>query len=618
MAPREKTTAEQKVHLLARLDDYIESRKHNALTKFWASLFQSWFALWPETEDMSIENAERRKAAHGQAIDQKQEYLKTWYRNRTGPARARTRAPPGQVVVAPAVKPTRCLQPVEVYFKKYYATRVAPFLNTKGMSKGQRLKTIRAVTDAKFGLETPEIKEEVRVAYEAQKKEKEQQRKAGHTQDDPTPESYAAGIKMISAHFNAFTAGTESSGWSFVLLAGGPDPQNGGRIRTAGFHYGTNKHGHNVREHVPEFAAQFVPLFGQYLSTCYTPEECASRGLMPDGDTLRRSTSPQSLASPPRSPLQQTPIIHAPVTAVHLQANPLPSVSSLLHSDIVNDPAAAFPGDSISFDDDFWDTFDPSELMPGLEGLGSGGGNSPYPSLLDELTGPLFLPEAMLNAPTVPFDHAGLSAPQVSASATAGFGAPLPFNTGATMDTAPTLHTPNTSAPFTNLLPGANPAVNTPTVPVANASATNTPAATANAPVATVNVPAATPAATVDAPVVTANAPAATANAPAATVNVPAATPAATVDAPAAIANAPAATPAANPAAHDGPIDSGSDNQVAGPLQPKRRKRTRDEVDLNMIVSGKRIKKLKTRTEVESFTANAKGKENRPPPPAPA
>lgn len=73
MAPREKTTAEQKVHLLARLDDYIESRKHNALTKFWASLFQSWFALWPETEDMSIENAERRKAAHGQAIDQKQE-----------------------------------------------------------------------------------------------------------------------------------------------------------------------------------------------------------------------------------------------------------------------------------------------------------------------------------------------------------------------------------------------------------------------------------------------------------------------------------------------------------------------------------------------------------------
>ncbi len=155
-------------------------------------------------------------------------------------------------MVAPAVKPTRCLQPVEVYFKKYYATRVAPFLNTKGMSKGQRLKTIRAVTDAKFGLETPEIKEEVRVAYEAQKKEKELQRKAGHTQDDPTPESYAAyvphsrlsftsinpspsrGIKMISAHFNAFTAGTESSGWSFVLLAGGPDPQNGGRIRTAG------------------------------------------------------------------------------------------------------------------------------------------------------------------------------------------------------------------------------------------------------------------------------------------------------------------------------------------------------------------------------------------------
>ncbi|KAF9487317.1 hypothetical protein BDN71DRAFT_1514087 [Pleurotus eryngii] len=86
---------------------------------------------------------------------------------------------------------------------------VAPFINIVGMGKALCIKTIQAVTDTKLQLETNKVKEIVCVTYESQKKE-EEQLKAGHTEDDPTSESYTVGIKMISAHFNMFTAATAS------------------------------------------------------------------------------------------------------------------------------------------------------------------------------------------------------------------------------------------------------------------------------------------------------------------------------------------------------------------------------------------------------------------------
>lgn len=73
MAPREKTTPEQKVHLMARMDEYLEARKHNALTRFWSIIFQSWWSLWPAQEDMSIENPEERRVAHARAIEKQEE-----------------------------------------------------------------------------------------------------------------------------------------------------------------------------------------------------------------------------------------------------------------------------------------------------------------------------------------------------------------------------------------------------------------------------------------------------------------------------------------------------------------------------------------------------------------
>ncbi|KAF9487318.1 hypothetical protein BDN71DRAFT_1514088 [Pleurotus eryngii] len=196
----------------------------------------------------------------------------------------------------------------------------------------------------------------------------------------------------------------------------------------------------------------------------------------------------------------------------------------------------------------------------------------------------------MSNAPAGSFNPIRLSAPQASTSATTGFDAPLPFNTRGTIATTPTSLAFNTSAPFAHLPPAANLATisATPTLPALNASA---PLANANhALAANVDTNAIeTPAANADIPTSTTHT--ATADSPTITT-LTTANNMATPNAHTSAANTPVAnTPTANTAAA---IDSGSNNQVAGPLQPQRHKQTRDEVNPNMIISGKHIKKCKT------------------------
>lgn len=67
-------------------------------------------------------------------------------------------------------KATRCLQEVEIYSKKYYATRVAYLVEATFIGKPvpttpELLKMRRKITQAALDNETPEIKEEVASAH---------------------------------------------------------------------------------------------------------------------------------------------------------------------------------------------------------------------------------------------------------------------------------------------------------------------------------------------------------------------------------------------------------------------------------------------------------------------
>ncbi|KAL4256454.1 hypothetical protein AB1N83_012231 [Pleurotus pulmonarius] len=676
MAPREKTTPEQKVHLMSRMDEYLEARKHNALTRFWSIIFQSWWSLWPAQEDMGIENPEERRVAHARAIEKQEEYIKVWYRNRSSPARARSHAAGTTEVVVQHVKTTRCLQPIEVYTKKFYKTRVA--IDTTGLGKKARLKAIRSATEAKFKVETPEIKEIVRVEYERQKREKELQRKATRSRevpDAPTPESYAACIKAIPAQFKAFSAAVEGSGWSFVLLAGGPDPNNGGRIRTVGHHCGLNVHGLNIRQYTPEFNERVLPLLGKYLNTCYTiaPEECASRALVPPslgGDILQSTTLSQSPAStstpPPQSPVAPTtaPILPAPNASTDLDdefvweifgsepnsgLEPLEPQDDSIYPALLDGLMAplAFPapalnvpavpdGSRIPGPAPFADAFPtPAWNIPAIPDEMQSPGPAPvaghFPSLLDELMAPLAFPAPALNVPAVP-DGSRIPGPDAVGI---DFGVPRPAGLeGANLLSAnPIPTTADANRPIASPVAAiANAVASTPAACTAMNAANGTPVTTAPTTNAVENSAVAndvastaitnTPAANVVNPVANPGVPAI----PVANPGVPAvpvvnpgvpAIPVANPGVPA----VPVANPGANAVANTR-IDPAARNptESGGPLAPLKqsRKRTRDNMDPALIVDGKRIKKHKMREGVESLTAakRRKGKENRPPPPA--
>ncbi|KAG9223439.1 hypothetical protein PLEOSDRAFT_154732 [Pleurotus ostreatus PC15] len=283
MAPKEKITPEQKTHLMAQMDDYLEAQKHGSFTKFWVRLYQGWFHRWPAKEDPSIVDEAERREVYALAIKEQESYLKTWFRYRTAP-KVRTSHAAAQAPVAVELpKATRCHQEVEVYSNKYYASRVAPHVQAYYKDKpepsaDERLKMIRKITKETLASETPEIKDEIKELYLKERLATKEEKLVRTQKADPTPESYIAGIKSIEPRFDAFAQGlAQDSGWTFLLIAGGPDPSNGGRINTKSYQYGTNVFGLTFSSQEPEFKTACIPAFTKYLYSCYSPEQCAAR-----------------------------------------------------------------------------------------------------------------------------------------------------------------------------------------------------------------------------------------------------------------------------------------------------------------------------------------------------
>ncbi|KAF4586320.1 hypothetical protein EYR38_010595 [Pleurotus pulmonarius] len=328
MAPPPKATPEQWDFLEQNIDAYREAQKCGALQKFWPRVNKAWFDHWPETEDVTIENEEMRKMVYGKAISTKQKYVRVWFHNHGGPD---TRAPK-EVAVKPP-KTTCCLQLNKYYSKKYYDERIASNVTTalaafgdKKISAKTRLNIIHSQTTKAFNSETPEFKEKFVEEHKAyQERFAEEREKENGSELDPSPASYQAGIASIRAYFEQFAAQTAASGWSFVLLAGGPDPKNGGTIRTSAFHHGLNFLGRSISEQDPNFRARHLPAFAHFLTGCYTSEECDARALPTDA-SVNVSLSPPPLyvmsPSPTPEPTLPTP---TPAACTKIQSRPIPA-----------------------------------------------------------------------------------------------------------------------------------------------------------------------------------------------------------------------------------------------------------------------------------------------------
>ncbi|KAJ8462779.1 hypothetical protein ONZ45_g17813 [Pleurotus djamor] len=283
MAPRDKVSAAQKSFLEAWVDAYLEGKKGGRLDKVWVPLFHDWFQKWPVVENANIADKAERSRLHGEIIERWKTYIKRWFQNHAIP---RARGLPIYDLVEKylklhAARGKRAPQLLQFYCKKKFATRILPIVKAKiaalpsKPTSGERLKIVREVTASCFEGEGDEEKQAIQDEFDKAKAALEQP-----SGDTLTPASYAEAIKDLPSHFEAFAQLLGViTGWKFTLLAGGPDPRNGGRINTIAVHYGENHAGATWGVAMPNFKESIAAPFSAFLNSVYTPSDCASRAL---------------------------------------------------------------------------------------------------------------------------------------------------------------------------------------------------------------------------------------------------------------------------------------------------------------------------------------------------
>ncbi|KAF8199484.1 hypothetical protein BJ912DRAFT_844898 [Pholiota molesta] len=74
----------------------------------------------------------------------------------------------------------------------------------------------------------------------------------------------------------------EATGWKATFIAGGPEPAHGGRLNVISIHSGSTlgdvKMNFGRLERV-RYKDIILPIYGQFLQKCYSPEECRGRAL---------------------------------------------------------------------------------------------------------------------------------------------------------------------------------------------------------------------------------------------------------------------------------------------------------------------------------------------------
>ena len=66
------------------------------------------------------------------------------------------------------------------------------------------------------------------------------------------------------------------TGWSFLVLAGGPDPTNDGKIRTVSLQEGINQIGQTFAKSHPTFETDYVKPFHSFLKHVYRKQIVSS------------------------------------------------------------------------------------------------------------------------------------------------------------------------------------------------------------------------------------------------------------------------------------------------------------------------------------------------------
>ncbi|KDQ29896.1 hypothetical protein PLEOSDRAFT_167688 [Pleurotus ostreatus PC15] len=481
MAPPSKVTVEQKAYLTGLLDQFLEAQKHGRLDKFWPMLSKGWFEQWPAHEDTEIADEDERKRELRERLSKRQVYLKRWYHNRTA---LKTRGSHVKPLVVQPVKIPRRPQLVQLYIKKYYKSKIRPLIYAQVPAGGKLTRTeflaaLHDIAPKALEKESDEVKREITDLYEAMHHGKE------GTEDEATPAMYAAAITELPRQFAAI--GQElarRTGWSFTLLAGGPDPINGGRLNSIGIHLGENSAGLSFGKANPHFSNSVLNPYAEFLSTVYTQAECDARSLIPCGGLATTGTLAQAL-----------PATVPDLTEASSCVAPPPSVSDP-SSTLISIPPQRLDTEQTSAINSFppaeafdWSEFDqcmaqfnvsstiPDKATGAALGQTETLANHPFHSLLDELNSKLpglVASPSHLPSPPIAF-------PDCTTNPLTAFTAPdvppvptVPLSDGIEPDSMSTTTTPTTTPTITTATTNATPMTTTTTTTITATPTTTT------------------------------------------------------------------------------------------------------------------------------------------------
>ncbi|KAF8158609.1 hypothetical protein BJ912DRAFT_1063879 [Pholiota molesta] len=333
MAPQTWATPKQHEFLMSKQAECAAAKEAgaNALREWRTQCYQLFFQQWPS------QNAEEEEIAnstdpHVKAIvnlpfndtnlwaADRRKKLKVWFNNH--PLGKRKRGGTKEKVVI-SVNPTISRLPSEknIYSKVFFKDRVKALVDLDPLSADSkmRLSVINKLTHEAYMNESDEVKAEVKRLRDQRKMEMDLEMASleGRSETERLPEEYATSIERIPELAHDFMQQVSAlTGWSFTVLAGGPDPNYAGEIMTMSVHSRHNPCGLSFGKAYPKYDTVIRGPFSDFLHTCYPMDVRKSRAL--PGAHVSSATSTSSTSSfdiDGSAPSMSAPVGSVPVSA---------------------------------------------------------------------------------------------------------------------------------------------------------------------------------------------------------------------------------------------------------------------------------------------------------------
>ncbi|EMD36393.1 hypothetical protein CERSUDRAFT_74373 [Gelatoporia subvermispora B] len=315
MAPPKWATEVQLLWLRSHVPMFREHQANGTVRAFWPFIRHEWFSSFPEwsvvfgpESDRTPDNlTQGERVVYAGAIELRKRQIYNWYNNYQGDLgrRAMQVRPLSAWLLKMCLRPRgqRAPQLVEYYSQHYYDSRVKPFVQDElkaCLARGERpnrIAVIKRVTRERFEKETDEFRDYIRAMRDAGREAQANTTDAaGMPRPTPTPEGYQECIDDVPAITTQLLEElVYQTGWTYMLVAGGLQPSDGGALRSISIHAGsTGESGVNYGDSNPDFHKVTVKPFMARLKTVYPKSVRESRALghtTADADTTSDADS---------------------------------------------------------------------------------------------------------------------------------------------------------------------------------------------------------------------------------------------------------------------------------------------------------------------------------------